>query len=90
MANRATENDPIISNYPPLDQWLAKHDARRQWKLPGGPISAPSMSVEGWLIGGQLFLIMVHANQIGWDLFTSCHDRNVKITLADAEARLGQ
>ncbi len=90
MANRATENDPIVSNYPPLDEWLAKHSARRAWKLPAGPVSAPSMSVEGWLIGGQLFVIIVHANRGGWDLFTSCPENSAQISLADADKRLGQ
>lgn len=74
---------PYISNYPPLDEWLKRHEARCAWQRYDA-----RMNLEGWMIGTRLCIVMVHANGGGWDIFTPSPSLIVTETLRDAEERL--
>lgn len=94
MANE-NENKPWVSNYPPLQAWLKKHDARCLWQRPmqNDPQEesdwAPTAYIECWQIALRPFIIVVHANKGGWDLYTACESMKISETLEDAEKRLG-
>lgn len=88
MARSTEDRDkPWVSNYPALLAWLDKHRARCMWQEYDNEHSR--RSVEGWLVGDTMVIVLVYADQRGWELFTPCLDTEIAATLADAEKRLG-
>jgi len=81
---KSDENKPWISNYPPLAEWLAKHEARCMWQK-----IDRYMSIEAWLIRDVIIIVQVHANKSGWDIFTPNQDPGLEATFTDAEKRCG-
>jgi hypothetical protein len=45
--------------------------------------------IERWLVGRVVFVIVVHANRCGWEIYTASRDNDIVASLADADARLG-
>lgn len=90
MTRNDTSNKPWISNYPPLQDWLNKIDARCQDQIPvGGPVE-PIAYLEKWgTPNGRVFIVEVRANKMGWNIYTSTDDGTIQGTLQDAESRLG-
>jgi hypothetical protein len=91
-----TSNKPWLSNYPPLKEWLDKHDARCLWQAPQNPQPSdadsdwtPVAYVEGWRIRARQFILIVYANKGGWDIFTPADSQIIDASLLDAERRLG-
>lgn len=90
-------NKPWVDNYPPLRDWLNKHEARCMWQIPLNERPsdaehdwAPQAYVECYLISGRrLVIVVVHANKGGWDIYTDANTNKIAETLADAEQRLG-
>ncbi|GMV18629.1 MAG: hypothetical protein AMXMBFR56_68530 [Polyangiaceae bacterium] len=80
-------NEPYVSNYPPLDQWLKKHGARCLWQMLDGPEDQRTRAVEAWQVGTTTVIVVVHGNQHGWEIFTSLNTLDIAATLADAEQR---
>ena len=86
---------PWVSNYPPLKEWLDKHDATCMWQVPSNPDPgydidwAPVSYIECWLVNGRPVIVVVRADKMGWDIFTDCNSARVDETLADAEKRVG-
>lgn len=83
------EHQPWVDNYPSLSEWLKKHEARCDWQLAlGGSKDAPNASVEQWRFrNGAICIVTVHANKIGWDIFTPSESLAIDATLLDAETR---
>lgn len=82
------EDQPWVSNYPPLRDWLNKVGARCHGQLPVGNPAKPRAFIETWLAGQGVFIVEVRAEKMGWDLFTSLGANDIPLTLADAEERL--
>jgi hypothetical protein len=82
-----SNNEPYVSNYPPLDQWLKKHDAHCLWQLMDGPKDRRTRAVEAWQVRTATVIVVVHRDQHGWELFTSLDTLDIAATLADAEQR---
>jgi len=92
-------NRAWISNYPPLKDWLNKHEARCMWQLPmQQPNSStgeyeydfgPTAYVECWLVYRRPVIIVVHANKNGWEIYSALDDLKISATLADVERRVG-
>jgi len=90
MARTADKDKPYVDNYPPLKAWLDRHEARCNWQLPlGGTKDNPTGFVESFMVkdGGEV-IVVIHARQLGWNLYTPCHSNGIAATLADADARL--
>lgn len=81
------KNEPYVSNYPPLDQWLKKHNAHCLWQMMDGPEDQRTRAVEAWQVGTAIVIVVVHGNQHGWEIFTSLNTLDIAATLADAEQR---
>ncbi len=82
------DDKPWIANYPPLDEWLRKNDARCDWQMKLGKGAHASM-LEQWRMPGSLpFIILVLAGQHGWEIYTPCHENNVEKTLEDTKKRI--
>lgn len=81
------ENEPYVSNYPPLDQWLKKHGAHCLWQMMDGPEDRRTRAVEAWVIGTSTAIVVVHRDRHGWEIFTSLNTLDINATLADAEQR---
>lgn len=80
---------PYADNYPPLRDWLRKHEARCMWQQRiGGTYDEPSGYVECWLVGSRECIVTVQARKMGWNIYTACSSPHTVETLADAEARL--
>lgn len=81
---------PYVSNYRVLREFLDQHDARCMWQLRlGGSSSAPTGFVEMWQFPtGRQAIILVHAHQRGWDIFTPDGTNSVGAALQDARTRL--
>lgn len=91
-----TSNHPYVSNYPPLREWLDKHDARCMWQVPSQekPSDAeydwvPQAYIECWIVGQRQCIIIVRGNKMGWEIYTDGNTPRIVETLADAERRLG-
>jgi len=93
-ANRPDySNHPYVSNYPQLQEWLDKNEARCMWQLPmgeSGSYDYPRAYVECYQIpaNGRVFIVLVHADRHGWDIYTACGNMNIEATLNDADIRL--
>lgn len=95
-APRDTSEHPYVENYPPLKEWLDKHEARCIWQVPAQHESErarayPTFYVELWLFPktNRTAIIIVHSNKGGWDIHTPAGTNRVAETLEDAERRLG-
>lgn len=86
---RAVADRPYVANYPPLKDWLRKHDARCQGTLPVGDKEDPSAYVESYMIRGTFCVVTVWADGLGWDIYTPGKSLDLDETFADAEKRLG-
>ncbi len=91
-----TSNHPYVSNYPPLREWLDKHDARCMWQVPANekPRDAdyglvPQAYIECWIVGRRPCIIIVRGDKMGWELYTDADTPRIDDSLADAERRLG-
>ncbi len=73
-----------VESYPPLWEWLCKHDARCVWQT-----KADGNRVEGWRVGRSIVVITVYPKGDGWDLSTPLSSNNIEETLRDAEQRCG-
>lgn len=81
-------NEPWISNYPPLHDWLMENNARCDWQMRYGKGNQGFM-LECWRLPGSLpFVVQVFTQSMGWDVFTPSGDRKVDETLADLRARI--
>ncbi len=87
MARKEPWARPYMENYTVLRDWLEKHNASCAWQHYDERNEA--QSVEGWLIGPSMVIIVVHADRGGWNLFTAGPNSAIGPTFADAEARLG-
>jgi hypothetical protein len=95
-ANDDHSNKPWTSNYPPLEAWLDKHNAQCMYQLPTSPRQPtddedwqPRAYVEMYLIGGRPCIVIIHANKMGWEIYTPIGSTKITETFADAEQRLG-
>ncbi len=71
-----------VESYPPLWDWLVKHNARCCYQLKYG-----DNRFEGWRVGVQVVVIILYPNGMGWDLATMLNTNDIAETLADAEKR---
>lgn len=84
VAHLPVADRPYIENYPPLRDWLVRHQARC--------LSQDAVGEdfwERWRIGVRVVLVEVRAKKGGWDLWTACDSVKVEETFKDAERRLG-
>jgi hypothetical protein len=80
---------PYVENYPLLKGWLDDHEARCNWQKALGDPERPSGYVESWSVPNKgEILLVVRADQHGWDIFTSNPSINTHTALDDANARL--
>lgn len=85
----ADEDQPWISNYRPLQDFLREIDARCDWQIPYGPRSKPTMYVEQWRAPGSApFIIVVRSNKHGWDIYTSELSNKIDAAIEDARRRI--
>lgn len=91
VAKDQDTDKPWIHNYPPLRDWLNKHEARCNWQIPLGDPDRPNAYVESWTFAGATgeVIIVVLANQNGWNLYTPHTGNKIDDSLIDAEHRLG-
>jgi hypothetical protein len=81
-------DEPWISNYPPLHDWLMKNEARCDWQLRYGK-GRQGFMLECWRLPGSMpFIVQVFTQSMGWDVFTPSGDRSVDATLADLAERI--
>lgn len=81
---------PEVTDYPPLLEWLNKHDARCVWFISDWETGRknPSRHVEAWMLrGGAIVLIELRADKRGWNLYTAPNTNDIPQTFADAEQR---
>jgi hypothetical protein len=86
---RKSKDKPYIDNYPPLKEWLNKHEARCYWQFPLGDVDNPTAFVEQWRIGANVVVVIVRADQMGWDIYLPCKSHMIDETFAEVEDRLG-
>lgn len=80
--------EPAIQSYPPLQEWLNKLDAVCDWQDKHGKGQHTTM-IEQWRTRGSMpFILLIHSNGGGWDVFTCLHDIAVEATQRDAEYRI--
>lgn len=84
---REAADEPWISNYPPLDAWLKKHDARCMWQIPYGDPERPQAYVECWRVGRGSVVVVVRADNHGWDIYSNLNTNSVAESLDDAARR---
>lgn len=91
-----SSHKPWVSNYPPLAQWLDKHEARCMWQVPGNerPRDAehdwhPQFYVECYLVNRHPVIVIVRADKMGWDIYTAADTPAIDATLLDVERRIG-
>lgn len=89
-----TKDKPYTSNYPPLEMWLKKIDARCHSQIPVGDPKKPEAYFEMWYVnhptaGSMTFCILVRGKQRGWEIYTPALTNAIDATLLDAERRLG-
>ena len=84
-------NRAYVENYPPLHEWLRKHEARCNWQVPlgGEEPENPTAFIESWQVGRGELIVVVRANQFGWNIYTALPGNGIAESLADAEVRLG-
>jgi hypothetical protein len=84
------EDIPCIENEPSLEDWLASHKARLLWQH-DGPVrrGIPTYRIAGYQIGTRTAIVVIRAESMGWDVFTSSSSTEIDRVLGDAESRLG-
>lgn len=97
--SKSTRDKPWVSNYPPLQEWLDKVEAKCQWQIPMQPKPtadddyepdwAPTAYVECWAVGKGTVIIIVRAEQHGWEIYSALDSNSVQESLADVEKRCG-
>lgn len=86
---RDTSDKPYVENYPALAGWLAEIGTSCLWRLPLGPPTKPDAYVECHVSsGGDVFIVIVRARRMGFDIFTSIPSLSIDETLKDANARV--
>lgn len=82
---------PEVSDYPPLHDWLNKHDARCIWYVSDWErgVKKPLRHVEAWLVRGALVLVVLYAERRGWHVYTEANTTNIVAVFADIERRIG-
>jgi hypothetical protein len=82
------KDQPYVSNYPALQRFLAP--ARCNWQLLlGGSEDEPAGYVEQHCFpNGRVAIVVVHARNHGWEIFTPGGSVRIDESLADAAARL--
>ncbi len=75
---------PTVVDFPPLDAWLRKHNAKWLWCA-----DTHHATVQTWEINGRIFLILLYTVAPAWDIFTSHDGNGVYESLLDADRRLG-
>lgn len=87
-ANASPHADkPYVDNYPPLRDWLREHNARCEWQVPIGDRESPQAYVECWRVYKGAVVLLIQANQNGWEIFSSLNTNKVQESLDDALAR---
>lgn len=84
--SRNTKDKPYISHYKPLHDWIMKIEARCMIQEMN-----EQRSIEMYMTPqGKLFIVVVHSNHNGWEIYTPPVDSNkVDDTLKAAEVALG-
>lgn len=88
---------PYIENYPPLKEWLDKHDARCIWQVPmqcehnRHEDQPPTVYIEKWFFPKtkRFVVIEVHARKFGWEVYIANDSNDVVKTIAQAETLMG-
>lgn len=81
---------PMLENYPPLKEWLDKHDARCVWQIDRENASYQhDVRVEQWIVNGATVIIVLCAAKRGFDVYTACPALSIEASLLDAEKRVG-
>lgn len=87
-ANDKNADEPWISNYPPLREWLTEIGARCDFQIPNGKGKHRWM-VEQWRAPGSMpFIVVVMPHRMGWEIYTPFAGNAIDATLADAKARI--
>lgn len=81
---------PEISDYPPLLEWLNKHDAKCLWYVSDWErgVKKPLRHVEAWLVRGALVLVVLYAERRGWHIYTEANTTDIAAQFADVERRI--
>lgn len=94
-ANDDNSNKPYVSNYPVLQAWLEKHNARCMWQVPREPKPddvgydwAPQAYIECWMVRRPI-IIVIYSNKMGWEMYSALDSAKYADTFEDAEKRLG-
>jgi hypothetical protein len=87
---RDPKDRAYVSNYRVLKEWLDRIKAQCMWQLPVGGDSKqdPEAFVEGWTVNGRLFVLLIHAGGLGWDVFTAFPALGIDESMKDAAKRL--
>lgn len=87
---KSDAHQPWVDNYPPLAEWLKKHEAICLRQLSTTPQkSEPDSYLEEWSINGRAFWIEVLDRGRGWEIFTTVDTNSIEDTLEHAELTLG-
>jgi hypothetical protein len=78
-----------ISDYPALQAWLDKHEARFCFSLLPRTDKQSTPSIEAWRVGTGIAYVVLYPGTKGWDIVTGCSSHEIAKTFADAESRLG-
>lgn len=78
------KQSPRIEDYPPLMEWLVKHNGFCATQDRSG-----SDTIERWIVGRGVVVIVVRPDGHGWSIYTESSTNVVEEALADAEQRLG-
>lgn len=81
-------DEPWISNYPPLAEWLKEIEARCDFQIPHGK-GRHRWMVEQWRAPGSMpFIVVVMPQRMGWEIYTPTATNNIDATFADVRARI--
>lgn len=81
-------DEPWISNYPPLHDWLMTNNARCDWQMRYGK-GKQGFMLEQWRLPHSLpFVVLVYASKGGWEIFTPCASNSIEQTLTDCAERI--
>lgn len=82
---------PEVSDYPPLLEWLNKHNAQCAWYLSDWETGTkkPVRHIEAWIVRGAIVLVELLSDKRGWNLYTAPNTNDIAKTFLDAEERCG-
>lgn len=83
------EKNKSIGDYPPLQAWLNKHEARFCYSLLPRIDKDSTPSIECWRVGNSVAFIVLYPGTRGWDIVTGCASNDIDKTLDDVEERVG-